>query len=169
MFEFQRSSRRLYTTELKVIRNKSFLKRIQCCNILQSSAQSEAQLKLSLSSIFAVRPESAIRNPESGIRHPESGIRHPEKYNFQSYNSPSYNPSDSASTQQPAAPAKADLQLYFQLFPNPTTTTTTSPTPPRKVFKASNFSLAPPPPPPPPHQQVRKVFKAQVQAPASRF
>ena len=68
MFEFQRSSRRLYTTELKVIRNKSFLKRIQCCNILQSSAQSEAQLKLSLSSIFAVRPESAIRNPPSGIR-----------------------------------------------------------------------------------------------------
>ena len=36
------------------------------------------QLKLSLSSIFAVRPESAIR--------------HPEKYNFQSYTSPSYNP-----------------------------------------------------------------------------
>ena len=62
------------------------------------------QLKLSLSSIFAVRPESAIRNPESGIRHPESAIRNlpsgwriPEsailkKYNFQSYSSPNYIP-----------------------------------------------------------------------------
>ena len=34
--------------------------------ILPSSAQSSAQLKLSLSSIFAVRPPSAIRNPPSG-------------------------------------------------------------------------------------------------------
>ena len=34
MFEFQRSSIRLYMTELKVMRNKSFLIRIQCCNIL---------------------------------------------------------------------------------------------------------------------------------------
>ena len=38
------------------------------CFLLPSSAQSEAQLKLSLSSIFAVRPESAIRHPESAIR-----------------------------------------------------------------------------------------------------
>ena len=90
---------------------------------LPSSAQSEAQLKLSLSSIYAA-------SPPPGIRHPPSGIRHPEKYNFQSYNSPSYNPSDSASTQQPAAPAKTHLWLYFQLFPNLTTTTTSTTTSP---------------------------------------
>ena len=43
--------------------------------ILPSSAQSSAQLKLSLSSIFAVRPPSGIRNPESAIRNPPSAIR----------------------------------------------------------------------------------------------
>ena len=36
--------------------------------LLPSSSQSSAQLKLSLSSIFAVRPPSRIRKPESAIR-----------------------------------------------------------------------------------------------------